>query len=225
MFLIKSITRKVVTLTADAEIAEAKKIMEEKKIRHVLIVDADNKLEGIISDRDVRSASPSSLLSEEERDKREELLSKYKVKDIMTKRPATVNPMDTVQDTLLMINRTKVGAFPVVDENNTLKGIVSLSDLIRSFIAVLGIGEAGALICVTIEDKVGEMKKLVDAITEENILLGSVLCVRHQEEGKRVAFPYLLTQNTAKLKKKLKAMGLELIEPMDWYINTLPKTD
>ncbi|WP_246804388.1 hypothetical protein [Desulfosarcina cetonica] len=68
------------------------------------------------------------------------------------------------------------------------------------------------------------MKRIVDAITEENIAFGSVLVARTWEEGKRAVFPYLLTNNVARIKKKLTAMGYRLINPMEWYLDTLPKT-
>jgi len=67
------------------------------------------------------------------------------------------------------------------------------------------------------------MKKIVDAITEEGISFGSILVARYWEEDKRAVFPYLLTQNISRVKKKLQAMGFTLLEPMDWYLDQLPK--
>jgi acetoin utilization protein AcuB len=63
----------------------------------------------------------------------------------------------------------------------------------------------------------------VDAITEENISFGSVLVARTWEAGKRAVFPYLLTNNVARVKKKLTGMGYKMIDPMDWYLDQLPK--
>ena len=53
------------------------------------------------------------------------------------------------------------------------------------------IGEPGTLLCILVEEKVGQMKKIVDAVTEENISFGSILVARYWEEGKRAVFPYL----------------------------------
>ncbi|MBC8392700.1 MAG: CBS domain-containing protein, partial [Deltaproteobacteria bacterium] len=97
-------------------------------------------------------------------------------------------------------------------------------DLLRACINVLGIGEPGTLLCIIAEEKIGQMKKIVDAITEENISFGSILVARYWDEGMRAVFPYLLTQNVSTVKKKLEALGFTLLDPMEWYLDQLPKT-
>jgi acetoin utilization protein AcuB len=81
------------------------------------------------------------------------------------------------------------------------------------------------LLCILVEEKVGQLKKIVDAITEENISFGSVLVARYWEEDKRAVFPYLLTQNTARVKEKLQKLGFTLLDPMQWYLDQLPKNE
>jgi acetoin utilization protein AcuB len=143
----------------------------------------------------------------------------------MTTDVITISPTYTIQDALLMIQDSKVGALPVVDEDGILKGIISVRDLLRAFINVLGIGEPGTLLCILVEEKVGQLKKIVDAITEENISFGSVLVARYWEKDKRAVFTYLLTQNIAHVKEKLKKLGFTLLEPMEWYLDQLPKNE
>ena len=119
----------------------------------------------------------------------------------------------------------EVGALPVVDDDRRLTGIISVRDLLRAFINVLGIGEPGTLLCILVEEKVGQLKKIVDAVTEENISFGSVLVARYWDENKRAVFIYLLTLNVAHIKKKLQDMGLTLLDPMEWYLDQLPKNE
>ena len=78
---------------------------------------------------------------------------------------------------------------------------------------------------ILVEEKVGQLKTIVDAITEENISFGSVLVARYWDKNKRAVFPYLLTQNVAHVKKKLKNLGFTLLDPMDWYLDQLPKDE
>jgi acetoin utilization protein AcuB len=154
-----------------------------------------------------------------------EKFSGVKVKDIMTKDPISISPTYTIQDALLLIQNSKVGALPVVDDASKLKGIISVRDLLRAFINVLGIGEPGTLLCILVEEKIGQLKKIVDAITEENISFGSVLVARYWDENKRAVFTYLLTQNVVHVKKKLKHLGFTLLDPMEWYLDQLPKNE
>ncbi len=105
---------------------------------------------------------------------------------------------------------------PVVNESKQLLGIVSDSDLLRAFINVLGINEPGVLLGIVADENATEMKKIVDTMVEENITFGSIIVVRHWDKGKRAVFPYLLSQNIAVLKKKLKNMGFSLLDPSEW---------
>jgi len=105
---------------------------------------------------------------------------------------------------------------PVVNESKQLLGIVSGSDLLRAFINVLGINEPGVLLGIVADENATEMKKIVDTMVEENITFGSIIVVRHWDKGKRAVFPYLLSQNIAVLKKKLKNMGFSLLDPSEW---------
>lgn len=225
MFVSRSMTRKVITIDEKADILEAKNKMAEHRIRHLPVVTKDNRLCGMVTDRDIRSAMPSSVLNDPDCDTTRSRLLKIKVDEIMTKNPVTLSPQYTLQDALLLIQKKKVGAFAVVDEQGFLKGIISTRDLMRAFINVLGIGEPGTLLCILAEEKIGQMKKIVDAVTEENISFGSILVARYWEEGKRAVFPYLLTQNVVSVKKKLEKLGFTLLDPMKWYLDQLPKNE
>ena len=223
MFVSNSMTERVFSIDKDADIFEAKEKMDQNRIRHLPVIGKDNYVVGIITDRDIRSVLPSIVLHDSDKLEEREKLSKFKIKDVMTKNPVTVSILHTTQDALLIIQKAKVGACPVVDDKNRLKGIISVRDLLRAFVNVLGIGEPGTLLCIIVEEKIGQLKKIVDAITEENISFGSVLVARYWDEGKRAVFPYLLTQNVGPVKRKLEKMGHTLLNPMDWYMDQLPK--
>ena len=223
MFVSQSMTRKVITIEKEAGIFEAQEKMAANRIRHLPVVDDDDRLIGIVTDRDIRSAMPFSLFKDPDNQLEREKLNDLKVKDFMTADPKTISPGYTIQDALLLIEEMRVGALPVVDEKGKLKGIISVRDLLRAFINVLGIGQPGTLVGILVEEKIGQLKKIVDAITEENISFGSVLVARYWEKDKRAVFPYLLTQNVAPIKRKLKEMGYTLIDPMQWYLDQLPR--
>ncbi|VEN73355.1 conserved hypothetical protein [Candidatus Desulfarcum epimagneticum] len=223
MFVSQSMTQEVVTIDKDADIYDAHRLMGEHRIRHLPVIDSRNLLIGIVTDRDLRSALPQGIYKKGGGKSESEKKVDLKAKDIMSIDPVTISPQLTIQDALLLAQKTRVGALPVVDEANRLTGILSVRDLLRAFINVLGIGEPGTLICIVVEEKIGQMKKIVDAITEENVSMGSILVARYWEEGKRVVFAYLLTLNVTGVKKRLEDVGFELLDPMRWYMDQLPK--
>ncbi|MDP4858120.1 MAG: CBS domain-containing protein [Desulfobacterales bacterium] len=223
MFVSRSMTQKVITTGPEADVFDAYEKMSQNRIRHLPVIDADGRLIGIVTDRDIRSALPYSMIKDPARTAETEKVKDLKVKDIMTTDPKTIGPHHTIQDALVLIQELRVGALPVVDKEGKLKGILSVRDLLRAFINVLGFGQPGTLLCILVEEKVGQMKKIVDAITEEGISFGSVLVARYFEKDKRAVFPYLLTQNVARIKRKLKDLGYTLVDPMEWYLDELPK--
>lgn len=225
MFVEKSMTRKVITVRPETGVLEAHDLLERHRIRHLPVVDGDNRLVGIVTDRDLRSALPASLYGKGMASACKSDYADLTVQAVMTVDPVTISPANTIEDALLLIQKIRVGAFPVVDEDGRLQGILSVRDLLRAFIAVLGIEEPGTLLGILVEEKLGQMKKIVDAITEENISFGSILVARHWEENMRAVFPYLLTNNVVRVKKKLTALGFKLLDPMEWYMDRIPKAD
>lgn len=239
MFVSSSMVKKVITIDRDASVFEAHEKMAAHSIRHLPVVNENGRLTGIVTDRDIRGAIPYTLLKEPEHAEQKEpdnaeqkeldnsgeqiKFAALKVEDIMTENLVTISPMHTIQDALLMIQKKKVGAFPVVDSEGNLTGIISVRDLLRSFINVLGIKEPGTLVGILVEQKIGQMKKIVDTITEENISIGSILVSRHWEPDQRAVFAYLLTNNVVRVKKKFKALGFTLLDPMEWYMDQLPQ--
>jgi acetoin utilization protein AcuB len=150
-----------------------------------------------------------------------ERIARLRISDIMTRNPVTIPLTWTIQDALLLIQEKRFGAFPVVDDEGKLVGMISVRDLLRAFINVLGIGEPGTLLGILAQEKIGQLKMIVDVITEENISLGSVLVARYHEENMRAVFPYLLTNNVVRVKKRLEEIGFKLIDPMQWYIDQI----
>ena len=225
MFVDKSMTRRVITIQKEATIFEAKDKMKQYRIRHLPVVEADNRLIGIVTDRDIRSALPWSLFRDPDNPAEREQIAGMKVKDVMTMNPITISPTFTIQDALMLIQEKNVGALPVVDEKHRLKGIISVRDLLQSFINMLGIGQPGTLIGILVEEKIGQLKKIVDVVTGLNISFGSILVCRHWEEDKRAVFAYLHTNNLIPVKKKIREIGFELLDPMQWYMDQTPKSD
>lgn len=225
MFVTETMRTDLVAVRPETTLLEARSLMREGNFRHLPVVDGDGKLVGIVTDRDMRDAQPSSLLEPEAYKQTFDRVMQHTVGEIMTKNPLTVAPYYTLQDTLLMIGKKKVGALPVVDEDGFLKGILSTRDLLRAFVNIMGIEEPGTLLCILATEKPGQLKKIVDIVTEENVSLGSVLVARDWDTEKRAIFPYLLTNNVMTIKQKLLDRGFELLDPMKWYLEQTPKKE
>lgn len=225
MFVSERMSTDLITASPDLRIAQARNMMMEKRIRHLPVIDEKGLLLGMVSDRDMRSAMPSTLLDQADQDRSLEKIMNFPISKIMTKEPVKIYGYYTMQDVLLIMRKYKVGAVPVVDEEGFLKGILSTRDLLSAFVDVMGIDEPGTLLCILSDEKQGQMKKIVDIITAEKISLGSVLVSKSLELNRKAVFPYLLTNNVARVKERIIEAGFELTDPMQWYFKQLPQKE
>ena len=127
-------TTDVVTVTLETSIGEAFALMREGHFRQLPVVEED-RLVGIVTDRDLRQAIDSPLVLREKWYD-EFMLSEIKVKSCMTANPATVTPDTSVLDAVRLLRQLKVGSLPVV-KGDVLIGIVTLIDVLDYLIRLL----------------------------------------------------------------------------------------
>lgn len=130
-------TTDVIAVTPETSLLKLSKLMRDNSIRRVPVVDEKGCLVGIISDRDVRDASPSKATTLDMYEMHY-LLAELKAKDIMTPRPFTVKPTDTVENAAMLMLDNKFGGLPVVEENGRLAGIISDQD-VSSLVTITGV--------------------------------------------------------------------------------------
>ncbi len=121
-------TSEVVTLNEEQSLRDALTLQQRHKIRHIPVV-ADGNIVGILTDRDLKRASPS-LLSGIDQERYDELLDTTRVAQVMTRDPRTVSPETSLKDVAKILIEGKFGALPVI-EKNSLVGIITEIDLLR----------------------------------------------------------------------------------------------
>ncbi len=127
-------TKEVLTVKPEDPIRKVWELVEKKKLRRFPVLDGD-RLIGIVTDRDLRNATVSSVVLTEKK-YHDFLLDTIKVETIMTPNPRTVNPETSLREAAKIILNMKVGGLPVV-EGEKLVGIITETDLINAFIGVL----------------------------------------------------------------------------------------
>jgi CBS domain-containing membrane protein len=127
----------VATLKVNDSLGLADDIMQLGRIRHLPVVSAENKVVGIVSQRDLFRAAVSSVLGMRKATERE-WLGRIPVRDVMTGRVATVPPTAPVRQAVEIMLEKRIGCLPVV-ENEVLVGLISESDFLRLLARVLEI--------------------------------------------------------------------------------------
>jgi acetoin utilization protein AcuB len=161
MFVGDRMSRPVISVTPDTPINDALAMFRNEHIRRAPVM-RDGKLVGIISEGDLLNAAPSSAttLSVWET---HYLISKVKVKDVMSKKVITVAKDTPIEEAARIMADKKIGGLPVVDFDRVV-GMITETDLFKVFLELMGARDNGVRVTATVEDKPGELAKITKAI-------------------------------------------------------------
>jgi acetoin utilization protein AcuB len=154
----------VITVEQDIPIMEALNLMRTKNIRRMPVVDANGKLIGIISDKDLLNAGPSQATSLSVWEINY-LVGKITVKKVMTKNVLTISEDTPIEEAARIMVDNKVGGMPVMN-GNKIVGIITESDLFKVLLELMGAREEGLRVTALVPEKLGELDELTHAIAE-----------------------------------------------------------
>jgi acetoin utilization protein AcuB len=162
-----------VTVSPDTTIIKAKDIIEQKKINHLLVVDENEKLLGLISDRDVKQswASPATTLSVHELNY---LLTQLTVEMIMKKKIITISPDTTIEMAALIMQENRISALPVM-EAEKLVGIITTTDVLEVLLRAIGVDEGSGRFIVLVKDRIGVVAEVSRLLKDQQISIQSLV--------------------------------------------------
>jgi acetoin utilization protein AcuB len=204
MLVRKKMKKDLITITKDERMTTAKKILKEKNIRHLPVVDG-KKLVGLVSNMDIRKAEASPATSLEIRELHY-LLDKLTVGEIMTRNVITISPDISVEEATTLLHDNKIGCLPVVEDGN-LVGMLTENDVMEILIEVMGMKEKGSRMEILVEDKPGALTDVTRIIKEHNVNIISVVTDVADEPGKRVVVFKLKTFYFEPIKKAMEGAG------------------
>ncbi len=192
---------KPITITAQASISEAIELMKINSIRHLPVVSKGNKLVGFITLADLKQGLIPSMLGD------------LNLLDLMIKEPITVNPDDDIEFAAQLIYNHKIGGMPVVKDGR-LVGIITATDILRTFIDMMGILSSTSRLDVVIGDQPGSFKKALQIISDMGADIINVGRTA-QQTGRQIYFFRLGVCKTEPIKKTLEKAGYEVLAAMD----------
>ena len=166
-------SKDVITVDADDSMQDAGYLLREHNI-NILPVMEKGRMVGIVTDRDLKKASPSDATT---LDMHELLflISKIKVRDLMKTPVITIPPDYTVEEAAVILLEKKISGLPVVDDQSRVSGIITRSDLFRVLISLTGLGQKGIQFAIRVKDKPGPIKEVRQLIHEYGGRIASIL--------------------------------------------------
>ncbi len=209
-------TKDVITGTPDMSMMKASKIMKEKGIGRLPVVNEAGVLQGVVSDRDIKEASPSKATTLDMHELYY-LLSEIKLKDIMTKKVVTIRTGETVERAAALMLEHNIGGMPVVDEANKVVGMVTDSDIFKVLVKITGVLEGGVQIGVRLPNQPGGLIPVLDYLKDHGARLMSLLTsCEPAEVGQRDVFIRIRSNLDKAALNALKAGMYEKFDMIYW---------
>jgi len=209
MIVANRMKRKPVVIDEGDSMKRAMDLLKEHDIRHLPVLKDKQKLVGILSERDIKQASPSSATALEIREIFY-LLDKVKVKQIMSRRPYTVSSTTPIEEAALIIREKKIGCLPVVDEGK-LVGIITETDIIDAFIEAMGVNGPGYRIELLLENRPGKLLELLKLLKDFEANVVSVATAGHEDPKKIINILRIEAKNYKVVKAAIKKAGFDLL--------------
>jgi acetoin utilization protein AcuB len=171
-------------LSPAATLAEMLALLQRRGIRHIPIVEGQ-KLVGIVSDRDIKSAllSVTDTASGPARDR---LLHEIRAATVMAPKVVTIAPVSPVEEAARLMLENRISALPVTDQQR-LVGIVTETDVLRMLVRAMGVTEPSSRIDVTLNGRPGGLSDVVTTVEGAGLEICSLMTLADADGHRAVA--------------------------------------
>ena len=209
MIVARRMMRNPVVVDENDSMKKAMDILKDRGIRHLPVLKGGDKLVGIVTEEDIKQASPSSATTLEIREIFY-LLDRVKVRQIMTRRPYTVSPTAPIEEAAMVMREKKIGCLPVV-EKGKLVGILTETDILDSFLDAMGVHGPGYRVELVLPNRPEAFFEIIRLFRDFDASVVSLATVSHEDPEKKVLIVRVETGNYKVLKAAIKKAGYEIL--------------
>lgn len=184
----------VITCPEHESIYYALQLMRNYKIRHLPIVNEHEELVGMIAERNIKDALPSSFQRLADETFFSRPVTQFMVTDMIT-----AHRLDFVEDLAAILYERKIGCIPIVEQKRVV-GLVTETDMLYTLVQLTGADQPSSVIEVQVENKTGTLARVAHMISEENVNITSVL-IYPNDRFKRLVIRVQTMEPTAIIKK------------------------
>ena len=187
-------------------VMEAMNMLRGEGYRRLPVV-RDGKLLGIVTDRDLKEATPSKATSLSVYELNY-LLSKLTLKDVMRTPVITIGPDEAIEQAALTMEMHRVSGLPVI-EKGAVVGILTITDLLRAFVDFLGLREGGRRVTVDMPDEPGSLARAAAAAPPSNI---EAVVTAGAADGRRNLLFRVAGEGADGFAGRLQALGITVVD-------------
>ena len=214
MFVHYYMTPSPMTIGPEQTVSEAIEILNTHKFRHIPVVDDTGTLLGMLTDRDLRSATPSTVARSKERQHVEQKVKNTLVSVVMSEDCLSLNRLSTLDRALLLLQSENIGALPVLNDSRQVVGIFSAMDLMKAYRFLFGLGEKGsALVSIEDNEDTEALSKIVMVMEEAHVAFTRLIRSKGTEQEPPMIYLRINTYNIRAVHKAIEAAGFTIHVP------------
>jgi acetoin utilization protein AcuB len=194
MLVIERMSRPPITIVGEATVEEALSILAENKQRHLPVVDADENLVGIVSEKDLLRARGEDAIAK-----------------VMTQDVITVTEYTALEDAARIMADHKISSLPVMRDGR-LVGIITETDLFKIFLELLGAREEGVRLTMLVPEEKGILASLTKEIAQMGGNIVALSTFRGEDPTNRMVTAKVADAPTDKLVAIMEALGMEIVD-------------
>lgn len=183
MLIKQWMTHEVVSVLPDTSLLKCKSLLRDMNISHLPVVDKQGHVVGLLCDDDIKEFSPQHTTGLEVLELLD-ILAETPAKQIMIVAPHTIHIDETVENAAILMDEKRVNCLPVVDSNDKLVGIVTESDIFKTFISITGSRTESVQMAFVLENKPGTLRAILDRLKEAQARVVTVLS-NIRDDGRR----------------------------------------
>lgn len=214
MFVRDRMSSPPVTITPDTPFQDTLKLMNDHGFRRLPVVNKKGKLVGIVSERDLLYASPSPVTSLSVWEITY-LLSKIQVREIMTDEVITTTLDTPIEDAARLMADNKIGGLPVLDEHSHVVGLITETDIFKTFVEMFAGGHSGLRLTLEVPERKEVLLELDRAISELGGSIVSVGSFYGDVSGQRGLVVKVRGARKGQLVDTLEALGDHVVDARD----------
>lgn len=206
MYVHERMTRRPTVVLPDYSVAKAYQLMKEGRFSQLPVVDGDNKLIGLVTEKLLAEVNPSSATSLSVYEINY-LLSKTKVKDIMKTGIFKIDKFSLLEDAALVMKENRISSLPVTD-GEYLVGIITRTDIFRAFIDIMGVKAEGTRIAISTDDRTGVFAEVTKVFASYGIDIRNISNIN--ENGRLEMVVKVRSHDISNAVDDIKALGYEI---------------
>lgn len=207
MLVEEIMNKKPITISPSTTISQAFNLLNKHRIRHLPVIDCEGSVLGIVSDRDIRDASPSIFNPDDNN------FLNNEIKTIMSTPVVTAHPLDFIEDTARIFYDHGFASVPVVSDNK-LVGIITEKDMLYTLIQLTGTHVKNSHVELKMKKKPYILPQITAAFEKHRIKIASMLIYPdEQNPNYNILIIRFQTTNPKPILNELIKDGFELMFP------------